>query len=294
MCGSARPSPPPAACTATPWWCRERGSARGWTAGRPNGDIYRAGLVATNSIRGGTNRVVLDRILKDSTIFDAWADEPWVVEGAAVRVSLICFAPSDSGLPTALNGAEALRINADLTTGQSDLTTARALTRNVGVAFMGDIKRGPFDIPGNLARDWLQLPANPNGCPNADVLRPWANGMDLTRRPSGKWIVDFGYTMSEGQAALYEAPFTYISEHVRPIRQKNREQASREFWFRHWNPRPRMWRALDGLSRYIATPTLAKHRLFSACTVPLDIRQETELPSSCRLPRGDKGREIKC
>ena len=228
-----------------------------------NGDIRRAGLVATNSIRGGTNRVVLDRILKDSTIFDAWADEPWVVEGAAVRVSLICFAPSDSGLPTALNGAEAVRINADLTTGQADLTKARALTRNVGVAFMGDIKRGPFDIPGDLARDWLQLPANPNGCPNADVLRPWANGMDLTRRPSGKWIVDFGYTMSEGQAALYEAPFSYISEHVRPIRQKNREQTSREFWFRHWNPRPGMWRALDGLSRYIATPTLAKHRLFA-------------------------------
>ena len=127
---------------------------------------------------------------------------------------------------------------------------------------MGDIKRGPFDIPGHVARDWLQLPANPNGCPNADVLRPWANGMDLTRRPSGTWIVDFGYTMSEGQAALYEAPFGYISEHVRPIRQENREPASREFWFRHWNPRPGMWQALTGLSRCVVTARVAKHRLF--------------------------------
>ena len=41
-----------------------------------SGKIERAGLVATNSIRGGTNRLVLDRILEDSTIFDAWADEP--------------------------------------------------------------------------------------------------------------------------------------------------------------------------------------------------------------------------
>ena len=40
-----------------------------------NGDICRVGLVATNSIRGGTNRAVLKRILKDSTIFNAWADE---------------------------------------------------------------------------------------------------------------------------------------------------------------------------------------------------------------------------
>ena len=33
------------------------------------GKVKRAGLVATNSIRGGTNRLVLDRILEDSTIF---------------------------------------------------------------------------------------------------------------------------------------------------------------------------------------------------------------------------------
>ena len=86
--------------------------------------------------------------------------------------------------------------------------------------------------------------------------------MDLTRRPSGKWIVDFGDAMSEADAALYEAPFAYIAEHVRPMRQKNREQSSREFWFRHWNPRPAMWETLDGLTRYIITPRVAKHRLF--------------------------------
>ena len=225
--------------------------------------IARAGLVATNSIRGGTNRGVLDRILKDSTIFDAWDDEPWVVEGAAVRVSLVCFAPSDAGLPVCMNGAPADRINSDLTTGDSDLTATRSLTCNVGVAFMGDIKRGAFDISGDQAREWLCLPANPNGCLNAEVLRPWVNGMDLTRRPAGKWIVDFGDTMSETQAALYEAPFGYLREQVKPFRQRNREKASRDFWFRHWNPRPLMWRALEGLARYIATPRVAKYRLFA-------------------------------
>ena len=30
-----------------------------------------------------------------------------------------------------------------------------------------DRKNGPFDIPGDLARQWLRLPANPNGRPNA-------------------------------------------------------------------------------------------------------------------------------
>ena len=57
-----------------------------------NSNAARAGLVATNSIRGGKNRAVLDRIAKNSTIVDAWSDEPWIVDGAAVRVSLLCFA----------------------------------------------------------------------------------------------------------------------------------------------------------------------------------------------------------
>ena len=239
------------------------------------GNIQRAGLVATNSIRGGTNRAVLDEILEASTIFAAWSDEPWVVGGAAVRVSLVCFASKNAGLPISLNNVEESRINADLTAGTLDLTRATPLKRSKGVAFQGDIKRGPFDIPGDMAREWLRLPANPNGRPNADVLKPWVNGMDLTRRSSGKWIIDFGDTMSEAQAALYEAPFGYIDGHVKPVRQENREKASREFWFRHWNPRPGMWRALDVLSRYIATPRVAKHRLFIWC--------ETSICPDCQL-----------
>ena len=41
---------------------------------------------------------MLDRIVERGAIFDAWSDEPWVVDGAAVRVSLICFARKDAGL----------------------------------------------------------------------------------------------------------------------------------------------------------------------------------------------------
>ena len=226
------------------------------------GKVDRAGLVATNSIRGGTSRLVLARILEDSTIFDAWSNEPWVVEGAAVRVSLICFASKDAELPVRLDESDVSQINADLSPGSLDFTCASPLKRNKGVAFQGDIKRGSFEIPGDLARSWLRLPANPNGRPNADVLKPWMNGMDLTRRPRDMWIVDFGDTMSEVEAALYEEPFAYVTKHVKPIRQKNREKTSREFWFRHWNPRPAMWKALNGLARYIATPRVAKHRLF--------------------------------
>lgn len=63
-----------------------------------SGKTSRAGLVSTNSIRGGANREVVDRIGADTRLFDAWSDEPWVVEGAAVRVSLLCFGKGDGPL----------------------------------------------------------------------------------------------------------------------------------------------------------------------------------------------------
>ncbi len=60
---------------------------------------------------------------------------------------------------------------------------------NASASFKGDEKSGPFNVPGDLAREWLRLPANPNGRTNADVLKPWINGMDVTRRSADKWIV---------------------------------------------------------------------------------------------------------
>ena len=225
------------------------------------GRLARAGLVATNSIRGGRNRAVLDRIAAASAIYDAWSDEPWVVDGAAVRVSLVCFGAKDAGLPVCLNGGEAGRINADLT-ASVDLTAAARLAGNRGGAFIGGMKKGAFDIPGALAREWLALPANPNGRPNADVLKPWANGMDITRRPSGKWIVDFGHGMSEADAALYEAPFAYVRERVKPARDRNNRQDLRRFWWRHDRSGQTLFDRIAALPRYIATPRVAKHRLF--------------------------------
>ena len=94
-------------------------------------------------------------------------------------------------------------------------------------------------------------------------LSPWVNGMDLTRRPAGKWIIDFGWTMSDNDAALYEEPFRWIKDHVYAARSRNRRKAYRRYWWRHVEPRPGMWQELDGLSHYIATPTVAKHRLFA-------------------------------
>ena len=233
-----------------------------------SGKATRVGLVATNSIRGGANRRALQAATDGRPIFNAWSDEPWVIDGAAVRVSLVCFSNAgDVYRPVArIDGELVDEIHADLTARRGgigiDLTRAKRLPVNAGVAFMGDTKGGPFDIPGDLAREWLRLPANPNGRPNADVLRPWVNGMDLTRRPAGKWIVDFGLSIPAEDAALYEEPFRLVLEKVRPTWNEQRGAGRRRQWWLHHRPRPEMRRALDGLPRYLATPRVAKHRLF--------------------------------
>ncbi len=231
------------------------------------GRARQAGLVATNSIRGGQNRKVLDTICESGRIFEAWSDEPWILEGAAVRVSIVCFqAPCDSSLPARLDGNQVVEIYADLkarTTERAvaDLTKARRLPENTDCCFQGPVKVGAFNIPGQLAREWLALPANPNGRRNSDVLRPWANGLDLTRRPSDTWIIDFG-AMGQSSAALYEAPFEYVRNHVKPFRDKNRDRGRRLNWWLHGRSGEDLRSAVSRLKRYIATPRVAKHRLF--------------------------------
>ena len=81
---------------------------------------------------------------------------------------------------------------------------------------------------------------------SADVLRPWRNGMDVTRCPADRWIVDFDRDMVHKEAALYKAPYRHAQEHVYPMRQCSRCESCRERWWRHVEPRQGMRRALPG------------------------------------------------
>ena len=226
------------------------------------GKLQAAGLVSTNSIRGGANRKVLERIVATTRIFEAWSDEEWVNEGAAVRVSLLGFGPFFGvDRSSRLDGAEVAWIHADLTAAVGmDLTKARRLTENGGVSFMGVTKSGPFDISFSVARRLLASPT-PHGKPNSDVVLPSINGADLAKRPSGDWIINFG-KLSEGEAALYEAPFEYTVRHIKPTRQESRTPKNHEQWWLFERARPEMFAAFGNQARYIATCLVAKHRFF--------------------------------
>jgi type II restriction/modification system DNA methylase subunit YeeA len=219
----------------------------------------RVGLLATQAIRGGANRDTLARMKRSGGIFFAESDRPWVLDGAAVRVSMVGF---DDGSETRLrlDGRQVEGINADLTSS-SDLTQARRLKENLGISFMGDTKVGPFEIDSATATMMLAAP-NPHGKPNSDVVRPWVNGLDITRRPRGMWIIDFPPGTSEEEAALYEKPFEYVVMRVLPERRENARKVYAERWWIHGEARPSMRASLAEGSRFLATPSVAKHRVF--------------------------------
>ncbi|MCW3834512.1 class I SAM-dependent DNA methyltransferase [Sphingomonas canadensis] len=227
-----------------------------------SGGAQRAGFVATNSIRSGNNREVLRPIVEHGRIFEAWSDQEWTVDGAAVRVSLVSFDLTPLTRAT-LDGLPVGKVFADLSVerGGVDLTSATRLSENRGVGFQGPVKVGAFDVEGDVARRWLSMPVNPNGRPNSDVVRPLLNGQDITQRASGRWIIDFGVA-SEVESAVYEAPFEHVRAVVKPFRDANRRERRRLFWWQHGETVPGIKKAARGLQRAIFTPRVAKYRLF--------------------------------
>jgi type II restriction/modification system DNA methylase subunit YeeA len=191
----------------------------------------------------------------------AWPDEPWILEGADVRISIIGF---DDGQESGrvLGGEVVASINSDLT-ATLDISGVARLRENEHIGFKGIDRSGPFDLAPSIGKEFLAKAGNPNARPNSDVIRPWVNATDVMGRSRGGWIIDFGVGMSAEDAAMYEGPFEYVVAHVKPIRATNRRPNYRDKWWIHGEPRPGLRKAIFGLERILVTPHHSKHRVFT-------------------------------
>jgi len=225
----------------------------------------RAGLLATQGIRGGLNREVLKRIKEMGDIFWAESDRAWILDGANVHVSMVGF-DNGSEVQRLLNGEAVVTIYANLT-ASTDILQSRRLVENGGMGFIADVKAGRFDLPEAEALNLLDQ-GNPNSRPSSDVLLPWINGQDVLRRWHGYWIIDFGSDVPEDRAALYERPFELVKARVLPERSKVKRKRYRELWWLHAEPCAAMRKILAPLPRFIVTPTVAKHRVFAWLEAP--------------------------
>jgi hypothetical protein len=222
------------------------------------GACKRAGLLATQAVRGGANREVLKRIKEAGDIFWAISDQNWILNGAAVHVSIVAFDGGEEE-SRSLDGQEVPQINSDLT-GATDITETMALAENVRISFQGPSPKAPFDIDKEIAARMLQSTGNPNGRPNSDVVRPLVRAIDIGRSDAAKWTIDFSLMPLE-EASQYQAPFEYVRQVVLPLRQTRRDDF-RGMWWQYARPRPEMRAALRGKNRFVATPRHSKHRFF--------------------------------
>ena len=129
---------------------------------------------------------------------------PWVLRAPTVHIS---FVGQDDG-PTQTRTLDGIA-------GPSDQPRPhhrrrphlRASARRVPTsdsAFMGDTKGGPSTSTSRRRSELLAAP-NPDGRSNSDVVRPWVNALDLTRRPRACGSSTSGRHVG-GRGALYEAP----------------------------------------------------------------------------------------
>jgi hypothetical protein len=164
-----------------------------------------------------------------------------------------------------LDGKPVAEINSNLAATTADITTAHRLAANADIAFMGDTKGGPFDIPEGQALAMVRAP-NPHRRPNSDVIVPWVNGLDVTRRQRQMFIIDFPSGTSETDVSKYEAPFRHVVMIVKPQRDMSRTTVG--IYWQHERVREDMRVALVPLSRFLTTVRVSKYRVFKWFEAP--------------------------
>lgn len=222
------------------------------------GKCKRAGLLATQGIRGGASREVLKRIKDTGNIFWAESDRPWILDGANVHVSMVGF---DDKTETSciLDNRAVSTINPNLSSSL-DTTNVGALCANRGLSFQGPVRVGAFDVSLDEARELLLVP-NPHRRPNSDVLRPTLNGTDNVKRPRERWVIDF-FKMNESMATLYAEPFAIVDKNVRPTRERSKRESRRTRWWQHGETGDWMRSMMGAHTRFIAMAQTAKYVLF--------------------------------
>ena len=224
------------------------------------GKCKRAGLLATQGIRGGASREVLKRIKDSGGIFWAESDRPWILDGANVHVSMVGF-DDGSDKKRILDGQMVSDIHANLTT-DTDTTKAQPLKSNANLCFYGSQQKAPFDIGESQSIQILSEP-NPHGRPNSDVFFPCLNASQLMQGGARTWVLDFCLEKNESTAARYESPFAYVERVIKPLRENHREKGQATYWWLHARPSPRYRVARSQLERVLITPCVSKHRAFA-------------------------------
>ena len=237
--------------------------------------IRQFGFITTNSIGQSKNRAVVEPYLDGEVALTfAIPDHPWVdsTDGAAVRIAMtVGGRGSRAGELLQLRserntGSETTKLEfesshgevfADLTVGAA-LVDARPLVANDGLVFQGvKLVGSGFLVSPAQRATWVAEK------PEWDTFLPHLiAGSDLTKRRESRYCIDF-YGLEEDDAQRDFPPcFQKVLDEVKPFREQVKRKAHRDRYWLYGEVRPGMRSALRGLSRYVATSEVSKHRYF--------------------------------
>jgi len=260
------------------WWHHAALLAR-------QGALQRFGFITTNSIKQTFNRRVLEPFLADkkhplSLVF-AIPDHPWVdsTDGAAVRIAMTVAQP---GVAAAVlrevvkecEGEEEATVTlrdkngtafANLQVG-TNVASAKPLASNRDLCWQGcKLVGAGFQIDIEKRAELLR-----SGVPSKRLPR-YTSGSDLMKKREPRFVIDtFGLEEQELRES-YPAAFQHLHDYVLPERSQNLDRGFRTRWWLMGRPRPELRTALGGLSRYLVTSEVAKHRVFSSLSWPDDL-----------------------
>jgi hypothetical protein len=223
----------------------------------------RAGLVGTNSISQNRARSAsLEYVAQHGgVITDAVSSQRWPGE-AKVHVSIVNWIKQPAEPPTVftLDGVEVDSISPSLRAGGSH-RAAEQLAANAGRCFQGPIPVGDGFVLEREEAEAL-LAADPA---LGVVIRPYVIGDDIASIPGcrpGRWIIDFNDLPLE-EAQEFGGAMKIVRDRVKPVRETNRDERFRKYWWRFGRTRGELRDALDGLGRFVVGTATGKRILFA-------------------------------
>ncbi len=273
------PKVPDSADLVMYWWERA-------AAAVARGEVERAGIITTNSIRQVFNRRIVESALADSSacLLFAIPDHPWVdvTDGAAVRIAMtvvgrqskpaqqgkLATVTSESvgadGVSTVMLSERLGELRSDLSVG-ADVSGAKTLRANTGLSFQGMKPHGEGFLVSKSQAEALGFGVDPAV---KSHVREYMNGRDFSARSRGTYIVDlFGLNEQDARDRV-PTLYQWLFDRVKQEREakSGATSDSKEYakkWWLFAKTRPAMRAALFGLPRYIVTSETAKHRIFA-------------------------------
>jgi hypothetical protein len=249
------------------WWSKAADALR-------HAKLYQFGLITTNSITQVLNRGLVHAQIEGRppiSIVFAVPDHPWrdPETDAAVRVSLtVVTSGRHEGtvwrLPTSgeLDETKSLilikrgRITSDLS-ADFDVQSVPLLS-NQNLCLQGcKLVGSGFELEEH---DYQRL--NRSQTDASHFLPEYIAGMDINRRQRTRHVIDF-YGLSEKDAEeSFPGGMQHLRITVKPERDLNRRDTRRLNWWLFGENAPKLRRAQQGLTRWIATSEVSKNRFF--------------------------------